>query len=280
MDFNASKLNIWLKFCMFCYHDKNWREHKTKTEYTLWIALEGNIHIKYGKKEYSLKKNDIALFYPGQTYSAWNKESDCRFLVIFFSIETDSVQSSLEQVHMAGVYKDTRLEKGIRDLIRVAKEYPVSNTGFDLQMHISFLTLFRKLMECRDTASGFETDTNKDIDVYDNNRKRALKLNHLIKKIENNPEQDYSITSMADFMEMSEKYFISYFHLHTSKTPKQFVVDCRMNKAAKLLENPHMTLAEIAQLLQYSDMYAFSKAFKKYYNESPSNFRKSYYSDF
>ena len=75
-------------------------------------------------------------------------------------------------------------------------------------------------------------------------------------------------------MGMSEKYFIQYFHIHTGTSPKQYLVEKRMKHALLLLANPVNSLTYTAARLGYSDQYAFSKAFKKYYGEAPSSFRK------
>ena len=268
MEINTSKLNMQIKLCMLCYHDETWYEHKTKTEYTLWIIQNGNIGIRFGNKEYSLNAGDVILFYPGQTYSAFNIEGDCRFLVLFFSMDMDNSASFLESIHMSGIYREKKLSQEGKKLINAVKKHPSNNTGFNLELYINFLSLFEKMADNRDQAILFGNRFKS---------RQVSKINKLMEKIESNPENELTVRDMAEFMEMSEKYFISYFHLHTGKTPKQFVVECRMKKAAILLENPDIKIAEIAQTLQYSDMYAFSKAFKKYYNESPASFRKSYY---
>ena len=80
-------------------------------------------------------------------------------------------------------------------------------------------------------------------------------------------------------MGMSEKYFIQFFHSHTGYSPKQYRIHQRMNYSVKLLADPANTLAHIAMRLHFSDQYAFSKAFKKYYGEAPGAFRKQYVND-
>lgn len=46
-----------------------------------------------------------------------------------------------------------------------------------------------------------------------------------------------------------------------------------MVRAKELLENPNIKVLDIAERLGYSDNHYFSKAFKTYYNISPTQYR-------
>ena len=56
-------------------------------------------------------------------------------------------------------------------------------------------------------------------------------------------------------------------------SPRQYIVRCKMKKALELITGSDVKISEIAETLAYSDQYAFSKAFKKFYGESPSFYR-------
>lgn len=83
-----------------------------------------------------------------------------------------------------------------------------------------------------------------------------------------------TVKELAQQMGMSEKYFIQYFHIQTGTSPKQYLVEKRMKHALLLLADPDNSLSDTAARLGYSDQYAFSKAFKNYYGEAPSSFRR------
>ena len=51
-----------------------------------------------------------------------------------------------------------------------------------------------------------------------------------------------------------------------------------MERAKELLENPNIKVLDIAERLGYSDNHYFSKAFKTYYNISPTQCRNEYLS--
>jgi AraC-like DNA-binding protein len=49
-----------------------------------------------------------------------------------------------------------------------------------------------------------------------------------------------------------------------------------MKKASQLLHNTDYPIKEIAQAVGYQNQFHFSKAFRKYYNTSPSEWRKQF----
>jgi AraC-like DNA-binding protein len=46
-----------------------------------------------------------------------------------------------------------------------------------------------------------------------------------------------------------------------------------MHEAAYLLRDEHLSITEIAQQLGYTDLYYFSRQFRKYYGLSPRQMR-------
>ena len=55
----------------------------------------------------------------------------------------------------------------------------------------------------------------------------------------------------------------------------QYVQQLRMNQAAYLLRDHNRRISEIASLVGYPDLYAFSKMFKRCFGSSPRNFRQA-----
>lgn len=83
----TSNLSITLKLSYKVTHDVNWLEHRTKTEYTIWTIITGNVWIIINDKEFLAKSGDIILFYPGDTYTAHTDENGCSFIYNRFRLE-------------------------------------------------------------------------------------------------------------------------------------------------------------------------------------------------
>ena len=78
----------------------------------------------------------------------------------------------------------------------------------------------------------------------------------------------------------SEKYFVSKEYLSKLFKKKhgcgiyEYALNLRMSRAKELLLDPGLQIQQIAERLGYSNSNYFSKAFKNFYNLSPSEFRE------
>ena len=79
---------------------------------------------------------------------------------------------------------------------------------------------------------------------------------------------------MAEHFGLSKKYFSRVFKEVTGVTFKDYILDCKMNKAQFYLEETGMRIKDISSRLGYSDQYAFSRQFKKTRGIYPSEVRK------
>jgi AraC-like DNA-binding protein len=74
---------------------------------------------------------------------------------------------------------------------------------------------------------------------------------------------------------LNRSYLTRLFKHATGYTPQAYLASYRIKKASELLQETSETINSIAFLVGYSDSFTFSKAFKRYRNESPSDYRKN-----
>ena len=63
--------------------------------------------------------------------------------------------------------------------------------------------------------------------------------------------------------------------LYTGITPKQFILQKRINNAETLLQNKQYSIKEIAQIIGYDNPLYFSRIFQRTIGISPSEYRKN-----
>ena len=86
---------------------------------------------------------------------------------------------------------------------------------------------------------------------------------------------DFSLDQIAENMYLSPFYLSKIFKSETGDTPIHYLINIRMEKARKLLEdNRESSIQEVAAMVGYDDAYHFSKLFKKRYGVAPSRIRK------
>jgi AraC-like DNA-binding protein len=96
----------------------------------------------------------------------------------------------------------------------------------------------------------------------------------VISAIHSQPQRDWDVGSLAKIAGMSRSSFSAYFTSHIGEPPLSYVTNLRMQIAAQFLrKNINMSLSRVSEEVGYLSLHAFSKAFKRYYGVSPSEYR-------
>ena len=259
-----SSLTANIKFFCDVHHNHSWKERKTKTDYTLWHLHQGHLWIELNCKTFFACEGDVVLFYPGDTYRAYTDESECSFLVTFFTLETANKLDLLENRQLAGVYTASSIHIACKTYCKHYHTFFQNNMAPTMQHYAAFLTFMSELLSCGPAVCFHDAPTTPE----------KLPLHEILDYMNAHYLEDLTVKELAKRMGMSEKYFIQYFHIQTGSSPKQYLVEKRMKHALLLLAEHNSSLSYVAAKLGYSDPYAFSKAFKKYYGEAPGSFRK------
>lgn len=74
---------------------------------------------------------------------------------------------------------------------------------------------------------------------------------------------------------MTYNWFIRCFKDFTGSSPQAYLTDMRIEQAKDLLSNTSFQIAEIAELVGYSDPLYFSRIFKKKTGYSPNEYKKN-----
>jgi AraC family transcriptional regulator len=83
-----------------------------------------------------------------------------------------------------------------------------------------------------------------------------------------------SVREMARELRLSPVYFTRLFRETFGVSPRRWLVDERMRHAAQLLAETNLNVSEVAYRLGYSDIFLFSRQFKKSTGSSPRSFRR------
>ncbi len=84
-----------------------------------------------------------------------------------------------------------------------------------------------------------------------------------------------SVKALAERLFLDRSYFGARFKKYTGKTPKEYIDECRLSSATRLMHELGYTATQAAIAVGYSDVMTFSRMFKKHYGKSPRDFLKS-----
>ncbi|MCM1267282.1 MAG: AraC family transcriptional regulator [Bacteroidales bacterium] len=93
--------------------------------------------------------------------------------------------------------------------------------------------------------------------------------------IESHYNQNIRITMFSEQYFFSTEYLTRLFRNRYGCTIYEYVQKLRMERAKELLEDENNKILDIAERLGYTDNHYFSKAFRNYYDISPSQYRKN-----
>lgn len=95
--------------------------------------------------------------------------------------------------------------------------------------------------------------------------------------IKNNLGENISIKKIAQQVYMNPNYFCDYFKNQTGETILDYVTSARLEKAKELLEKTDLKIYDIAISVGYQDTKYFSRLFKQWLGQTPSQFRDQYF---
>jgi AraC-like DNA-binding protein len=99
------------------------------------------------------------------------------------------------------------------------------------------------------------------------------KLEKLILDINRMPDYEWTVSEMSGRVHISKIQFHRWMEEVYGETPMGMVTKLRMKSAREMLLNTDYTVEHIGYSVGYTNRFAFSKAFKRYFGRSPLDFR-------
>lgn len=101
------------------------------------------------------------------------------------------------------------------------------------------------------------------------------KMNSVLTYIEENLEYELDSAEAAKLVNSSKFHFLRIFSILTGKTFGEYIRERRMSVATKEIMTGRSKIIDIAFKYRYDSPEAFSKAFKRFHNVSPSHVREA-----
>ena len=98
-------------------------------------------------------------------------------------------------------------------------------------------------------------------------------INRVVDYINSHLGEELPVTSLADLACISRFHFHRIFSSVIGEPVGTYITRLRLETAAQLLENSDNPITEIAETCGYQSLHGLSKAFKKKFNVTPSQFR-------
>ena len=237
-----------------------WSLERVWNDYTFWHVVSGAALFECESNAFKTEVGDSYIFKPGLKYTA-KKISDERFatMVVHFDIDTNPIEFYTNYKYKSS---DPLFNKKL--LLKVMEN---TNLGLKEAANKWFTAFLYGLHK-----ENSEISKMKHQDFYVNNEQSRM-LTTICEKISNHPEKPFSIAELAKKLHVSSDHFTRLFKSFAGISPKDFMINVRLNHAKGLLLSSSYTMERIADLCGYKNHYFFSRQFKAKTGISPSHYR-------
>jgi AraC family transcriptional regulator len=114
------------------------------------------------------------------------------------------------------------------------------------------------------------------IDTGANLITKGFKMDKVIEYMHRYFGKKLTINILAKIVKMSESNFIRVFKKETGKTPREYLMEIRLDKANKLLRSGSKSITEISLQCGFGSTPHFSACYAKHFGITPSEYQKIY----
>lgn len=107
------------------------------------------------------------------------------------------------------------------------------------------------------------------------NTNTVCRAEHIMNYIDQNICRKFTLDEISEYFFLSKTQIIRIFNEKYKMTPMQYAIARRIALATYYLSKSNISIAALADMLNFSDSKHFAKTFKKYVNKTPSEYRKS-----
>ncbi|MBQ2734241.1 MAG: helix-turn-helix transcriptional regulator [Clostridia bacterium] len=219
-------------------------EMRDRLCYGLSLCIDGQITYVQDGKEYVSDRDHVVILPQGQNYSVRGDKTG-RFPVInFFCMKPLCSKVT--------VWKLSNREAVLKDYAELERLFLYG--GNKPKLFSVFYELLHKL-----TANDVPPEL-----------KGALRL---LQTAYNDPT--LTNARLARECNVSEVYFRKLFVRHFKVSPKQYLIDVRLQNAKQLLLEGALNVSAIAESCGFSNPYHFCRLFKQHTGSTPSEYRKA-----
>ncbi|CAM3180803.1 AraC family transcriptional regulator [Paenibacillus taichungensis] len=261
---HLSNLQVDLFMVNFNRCDTDWRDLDYTPDYSkFYLICEGEGWLKIGDQEYYPAPGQLFLMPEGVTQS-YSAISDRPFLKYWCHFSARVGGINLFQILNFPHFCTFDRPELIQEIFNSILDYARSGEVYAHMMAKS------KLIEL---LSHYIMHLDQEQISYINVSVME-KISAILAYIDSNIEENISVRDLAQIAYMHPNYFIRFFKQRIGVPPIHYIASKKMDKAKELLTCTSKTVTAIAEHLGFSDLYYFSRQFKKHTGLNPTEYRK------
>lgn len=239
------------------------KKNDTKSIYVFEHVISGKGYIECGGRHYDVKAGDFYFLNRLYSHNYWSDKDD-PYHKIWINAGgrlLDGVVNACGFTDGAVVVPDSDTLHYFEELRETLSDVNPENAAE--RIRISEGILCQMLLTARD-------------ELHRHQRAEVSTAERIKDFIDSGLSYDMTLDDIVRHFYLNKSYIISIFSGKYGYTPKQYILDRKMQAARTMLEEDYDTIAEIADTLHFSSSQHFSASFKKSTGVSPDAYRKAF----
>lgn len=249
--------------------------------FEILIVLDGVQETLIENKQYIINNDDILLIPPGIEHT--NKCVSTHSMTYFcahFDIDEPSLRMKImkncDWVYRPSNSNHGRLKKCLQKWIEILDEPDILVSKAKLRAQVVLFELLEILVDIQPLNTDMQTNQSMTTAKYAKEIAEAIKWTFKQKCIDKNENVDYTIhiQPIIASLGISPNYGLEVFQKIYQMSPRKYLSGLKLQEAKILLQQPGISLNEIAKRLGYKNLSHFSRQFKRWTGLNPTEFRK------
>ena len=250
------------------------KEPKQMPGFLFLLCTQGSCSLKVHVDNFNMKKNSLAIIFPGIFFQIVKKSKNCRFTFLAF---TPNLINDTQVYSYTIDFTSMIFEKPVLDLSmkagRLLEEYfmvyihshQLSPTMFDLQQ--ASLTYTQLILGIGKIY--------KEKPVAQRRYRQQRIMKALIRDIIKEFRQERSMQYYAKKICLTPPYVSTALKKMTGQSFTEIITNLVIHDAKAKLSATELSIQEISDSLNFPDISAFGKYFKRYTGMTPTEYRKT-----
>lgn len=231
-----------------------------KQSYLVTVILDGTGYLEIDNVTHTLTKQDV-FFIPPNVLHHYRADEEDPWHYAWISFEADDFDDVFSQLGRGVHVRRIERPQMVLHYLSLIKRHEVLGSNSHRVMRddaITKLFLSELLVEQENHIEPSWVMTVQAIKDY----------------IQNHYFEPLTIQDIADKFKYNRSYLCRMFKDVEGKSPKQYMVDLKMQIASKMLLESDVSVKYVSNSVGYVDSFTFSKMFKKRMGVSPQEYKK------
>jgi AraC-like DNA-binding protein len=256
---------------------------ETHIGFEINLILTGCQETMMEKSRYLLRKGDIILIPPGFKHAnRCVSEEGMTYFTAHFNVDDPLFRQEMVRnskiLFQFETEENVKLRKVLDHWVEMGQQQREYTTADRFRLQSTLFELFGILAQIVFAAQVQNESIPPTSVQYAKAIAEAIKANFNphVRIDESTQEKSLRIEDIVSSLGISPGYGLEIFHKVYGMSPRHYLSELKLHEAKVLIQQPDLSLKEIASLLGYSHLSHFSRQFKRWTGMSPLQYRRSH----